>query len=79
VTVTVLLFAELRALAGSKHLELQLPESATVRAAADRLEASLGQGRLSGAMCALNERYVEPGTRLSDGDVVAFLPPVSGG
>jgi len=28
---------------------------------------------------AVNERYVEPSHRLSDGDEIAFFPPVSGG
>ena len=28
---------------------------------------------------AVNERYVEPGQVLADGDEVAFFPPVSGG
>jgi len=79
VTVTVLLFADLRLTAGRDRLELDLPERATVRSAADRLERELGSGRLSGVMCAVNERYAGPATVLSEGDVVAFLPPVSGG
>ncbi|HJW68867.1 MAG TPA: MoaD/ThiS family protein [Candidatus Binatia bacterium] len=28
---------------------------------------------------AVNERYVDPGHELADGDEVAFFPPVSGG
>lgn len=78
-TVTVLLFADLRVQAGQARLELELPEAATVRAAAGRIESRLGDGRLHGAMCAVNERYADPATPLREGDVVAFLPPVSGG
>ena len=78
-TVTVLLFAELRRHAGLDRLELDLADPATVRSAAGRIEEQLGAGRLSGAMCAVNERYADPATPLRDGDVVAFLPPVSGG
>lgn len=78
-TVTVLLFAHLRQAAERSTLELELPEGATVRMAADRLERQLADLRLSGAMCAVNERYVDPHSALADGDVVAFLPPVSGG
>ncbi|MEJ2290064.1 MAG: MoaD/ThiS family protein [Deinococcales bacterium] len=78
-TVTVLLFADLRVAAARERLELDLPAGATVRSAADRLEADLGTGRLRGVMCAVNERYASPTTALADGDVVAFLPPVSGG
>jgi len=50
-----------------------------VRTAADRLERVLGTDRLQGVMCAVNERYADPATALAEGDVVAFLPPVSGG
>jgi len=78
-TVTVLLFADLRRQAGSNRLQLELPDAATVRSAAGRIEERLGDGRLRGAMCAVNERYADPATPLADGDVVAFLPPVSGG
>lgn len=78
-TVTVLLFADLRRRAGADRLQLELPEPATVRAAAGRVEERLGDGRLRGAMCAVNERYADPATPLAEGDVVAFLPPVSGG
>jgi len=78
-TVTVLLFADLRLAAGRSELRLPLPEPASVRTAAEALERELGSGRLSGAMVAVNERYAAPSTALADGDVVAFLPPVSGG
>jgi molybdopterin synthase sulfur carrier subunit len=79
VTVTVLLFADLRVAAERPGLELELPAGSTVRNAADRVERELGSGRLRGVMCAVNERYADPSTALAEGDVVAFLPPVSGG
>jgi molybdopterin synthase sulfur carrier subunit len=79
VTVTVLLFAELRVAAQRPRLELDLPVGSTVRTAADQLERVLGSERLRGVMCAVNERYADPATALAEGDVVAFLPPVSGG
>lgn len=76
--VTVLLFAHLRQAADRSRIELELPDDATVRAAADRIEREIGTA-LAGSMCAVNERYAAPATLLADGDVVAFLPPVSGG
>jgi len=79
VTVTVLLFADLRVAAERSQVQLDLPAGATVRTAADRLERDLGTDRLHGVMCAVNERYADPATALAEGDVVAFLPPVSGG
>lgn len=77
--VRVLLFANLKQQAGRGELSLELPEPATVRSAAAALGERLGALPLEGVMCAVNERYVDPGTALSEGDTVAFLPPVSGG
>ena len=76
--VTVLLFAQLRLAGDRSRLELDLPDGATVRTAADRVEREIGT-TVTGSMCAVNERYAAPATSLADGDVVAFLPPVSGG
>ena len=77
-TVTALLFAQYRAQAGVGSLDLELPAGSTVRRAADELATRTGI-LLSGAMCAVNERYSRPDDPLHEGDRVAFLPPVSGG
>lgn len=77
-TVTALLFASYRARAGRAELGVDLPEGATVRAAAQAVSERTGV-ELSGAMCAVNERYSKPEHVLEPGDRVAFLPPVSGG
>ena len=77
-TVTALLFADYRARAGRAELGVELPAGATVRAAAEAVAEQTGV-ELSGAMCAVNERYSKPEHVLAPGDRVAFLPPVSGG
>lgn len=77
-TVTALLFAQYRARTGLERLEIEVSESATVRAAATEVATRTGLD-LSGAMCAVNERYSQPEQSLQAGDRVAFLPPVSGG
>lgn len=77
--IHILLFASLRDRAGRKELELELPEAATVRLAAETLQHEIANLDLRGSMCAVNERYANPSTALSDGDTIAFLPPVSGG
>ncbi len=77
--VKALLFAHLRASTGRSEVELELGEGATVRAAAAVLEDLFPAANLRGVMVAVNERYADPDAPLSDGDTVAFLPPVSGG
>jgi molybdopterin converting factor subunit 1 len=77
----VLLFAHLREAAGQDRVQLDLPERATAGDAIGRLQAA--HPHLAGAArsiaIAVNERYVRPDHRLRDGDVIALIPPVSGG
>jgi molybdopterin synthase catalytic subunit len=79
--VTVKLFGSIREAAGAKELAVAVPEGSTVadlrrllardhpsfEEMADRLRVSV------------NYEFVQGETVLSDGDEVAFLPPVSGG
>jgi MoaD family protein len=77
--IRVRLFAALRELAGTGHLEL---DAATVGDAAAVLSERLGPKfdriMASGSVVVQGER-VGPDRALSNGDEVAFLPPVSGG
>lgn len=79
--ITVLYFATLRDLAGSRREQLQLPDPATV---AD-LKQALSQrgGRLSqaldSALFSINREFAFPEEQLSEGDEVGVFPPVSGG
>jgi molybdopterin converting factor subunit 1 len=79
--VTMHLFARLRELTGEGELRRTLPDPATVRTAWDALvrefpDLAPYERSIS---CAVNEEYARMTTPLADGDVVAFLPPVSGG
>ena len=79
--VTIRLFARLREIAGAADLRRELPEGATARTAWDAIAAEF-PGLADHARtisCAVNEDYARLTTALSDGDEVAFLPPVSGG
>jgi molybdopterin synthase catalytic subunit/molybdopterin converting factor small subunit len=76
VNVRVRLFAALRERAGSGSVELELPDDAVVGDVWPALE--LGE-EPPGLLFALNRSYAEPGSRLSAGDEVAVIPPVSGG
>jgi molybdopterin synthase catalytic subunit/molybdopterin converting factor small subunit len=76
VNVRVRLFAALRERAGSGELDVELGEDATV----GDVWAALGLGtEPPGLLYALNRAYVERQERLSAGDEVAVIPPVSGG
>ena len=76
VQVSIRLFAGLRERAGTGARELELADGATL---AD-VWAALDLGEEPrGLLYAVNRRYAEPGTALADGDVVALIPPVSGG
>jgi molybdopterin synthase catalytic subunit len=79
--IRVRLFAMQRELAGTRQLELDLADGATIedawRALVGRVPA-LAPGRGS-VRFARNGAYAPPETRLADGDEVAMIPPVSGG
>ena len=79
--VRVRLFASLREAAGSERLELELPDGASVEEAWRSLASrhpALATRRQSLA-AAVNRSYAAWDAALSDGDELAFIPPVSGG
>jgi molybdopterin converting factor subunit 1 len=79
--VTVRLFARLRDLAGAGELVRDVEGPATVQSVWKGLVAempSLGEYERTMSV-AVNADYSRMSTAVSDGDEVAFLPPVSGG
>lgn len=78
-TLEILFFASYREQVGGNRVTLELPEGATVRRAAERLEAEYPELKLRGALAAVNETYAAPDETLSAGDTLAFFPPVAGG
>lgn len=72
--VSVRLFAGLRERAGSSHVDVELPEGATV---ADLL-AAMELGPRS-CVAAINREYADARTPIGPGDEIALVPPVSGG
>ena len=80
-TVRVLFFATLADITGTLDTcvdELLGPDIASVFASFARLHPELEAHRPS-MKCALNSEFADPGSRVHDGDEVAFFPPVSGG
>ena len=79
--VEVLLFAQLRDLAGTDRLRLELGVGSNAQAALDAvlerhpaLRAALPSLRL-----AVNEEFADASRGLAPGDRLALIPPVSGG
>ena len=76
-SVTVRLFASLAETRGWRERNCPLPAEPTVAAV---WAATTGEPALPPrTLCARNLDYCDPGTRVVDGDEVAFFPPVTGG
>jgi molybdopterin converting factor subunit 1 len=81
-SVTVLYFGGAKESAGKSEEELELPE--TVRTIGD-LAAFLERehpalaGRLGAVRFAVNEEFADASATVRHGDVIALIPPVSGG
>jgi molybdopterin synthase sulfur carrier subunit len=78
--VRVLYFASFRELLGVGNEDLQIPSGSTVGAVLERIKKVHSElTETEKMLVAVNGSFVESGLLLSDGDVVAFFPPVSGG
>jgi molybdopterin converting factor subunit 1 len=81
VIIRSLFFASYRDFAGQDELAVELPDGARVADLVAGLRARGGElARLpESPVTAVNMEYAPLGTRLRDGDEVAFIPPVAGG
>lgn len=79
--VTVRLFARLRELAGTNKLERHISDNATIDDLLQDLQAEFPRllELAPRTIISVNKEFADSHTRLSDGDEVAFFPPVSGG
>jgi molybdopterin synthase catalytic subunit len=79
--IRVLFFGMLKDLTGKASDALDLPGGATVRDVLAHYEAQVPRlkASLSSLAVAVNQQYANPEAKLSSGDEVALLPPVSGG
>jgi molybdopterin converting factor subunit 1 len=80
-TLTVLLFAKLRDIAGADSVRIELPDGARVgalrRQLADTYRALTGL--LERSAIAVNHDFADDERILRPGDEIAVVPPVSGG
>jgi molybdopterin converting factor subunit 1 len=79
--IRALFFASYRDLLGTGEITMVLPEGTSVSGMVAELR---GRGGVFGKLpaypvVAVNEEYASEDRSLSDGDVVAFVPPVAGG
>ncbi len=80
IRVSLLLFARYAELIGTDRLDLNLPSGATVGSVVSLVRArSGGESLPSAPLVARNMVRVGVEEPLSDGDEVAFLPPMAGG
>ncbi len=80
--IEVKLFAGLREAAGAGEVEVELDEGATASGLLEELKQAPGLGQVLSDMpvrVAVNRAYVDGEQRLSEGDEVALVPPISGG
>lgn len=80
-TVRVLYFANLRESIGTGREDVELPDGVTTVAA---FRSHLGQRHeslltMKNLRCAVNQKMCGLETTITEGDEVAFFPPVTGG
>ncbi|MEX0691016.1 MAG: MoaD/ThiS family protein [Gemmatimonadales bacterium] len=80
-TIHCRFFARYAELLGCERVDVPVPNGATVADLVARVRASVPSGdRLPvHLMAAVNRTHVPSGHSLTDGDEVAFLPPLAGG
>ncbi|WP_077325067.1 molybdopterin converting factor subunit 1 [Virgibacillus siamensis] len=76
--VDVLFFAELQETVGNNKVEVDA-DGLTLAELKGNLLNMYKLNQLDQAMIAVNEEYAQEDVVLKSGDVVAFIPPVSGG
>ena len=77
--IELLFFAQLQEMVGSKKLTIEAAEISIKEIKDTVLKKYKMDDLLAEAMIAVNEEYSDENTVVYDGDVVAFIPPVSGG
>jgi sulfur-carrier protein len=78
--VQILLFASLAQQAGTQKLSMDIKSPVTIEQVRDQLQKELGKLiGLENALVAVNEEYADLTDEIKNGDIIAFIPPVSGG
>ncbi len=80
-SVKILFFANLRDRAGTKSLEIEIPEGTTVQGLKNQLARDYPNLKQSmqAVLISINREYAFDEAIVADGAEVAMFPPVSGG
>ncbi|MDQ0162993.1 molybdopterin converting factor subunit 1 [Bacillus alveayuensis] len=76
--IRILLFAHLKEQLNAEEITLPFPEL-TVHQLRQELKDRYGLSSVSSLMIAVNEEFATDDEMIREGDVVALIPPVSGG
>jgi len=76
--IKVLLFAHLKDALGKEEVSIDAA-GLTIAAVKEKLISDFKLEGLDAVMAAVNEEFADEETVVIDGDIVAFIPPVSGG
>ena len=76
-SISVQFFASLREEIGQQQITLPYEEPVDVMTVWQ--QSTEGKDMPANTLCAINMEYVKPDSPVSDGDEVAFFPPVTGG
>ncbi|ASS91278.1 MAG: molybdopterin converting factor subunit 1 [Bacillaceae bacterium] len=76
--IRILFFAQLKEQLNKKEMTLPYQEI-TVKQLRERLEKEYSLPALSSVLFAINEEFAAEDDIIRDGDVVALIPPMSGG
>lgn len=78
--ISILTFGATRDIIGENNLSLDLENGLQVGKLKQNLESEYPELiKLNSLFIAVNEEYAESDQVLNDGDIVALIPPVSGG
>ncbi|MCE7794901.1 molybdopterin converting factor subunit 1 [Salipaludibacillus sp. CUR1] len=78
-SIRILLFAELEEKVGTRQIEIDGTEMTAGEVRNTLLEKYPEVSAFNSAMMAINEEYADDQDVVREGDLVAFIPPVSGG
>jgi len=78
--INILLFGIITDLLETSELEIQVSENSTVADLKDKLLSKYSQlENIDSYSIAVNENYADDKLNLQENDIVAIIPPVSGG